>query len=306
MRLSTAATVITASLALTHAASAVTVRLSDSNTDPDNPLDTVLTVGDSRSLYIWVDLEPNEQVLGINLDINSSASSVLEATGITIFNPDIDLASAGLGPTGTAPRWANSGFGPNEPGSLGDLVDNHNSVAIPVPGSGAFESYGLVQSAAGGADQGTVVGNSFLYGEVSFTGTAAGTTDVTPGIDEFRNGVEIDPEDEIDGNNLVQPFGFVGGSVTVVPDFLAGDANLDGRVDFSDFSILSGSFGDSDTEWNTGDFNGDGVTDFADFSILSGNFGNDDTPVAVTAVPEPTSLALLGVAGLMVVRRRRG
>lgn len=54
---------------------------------------------------------------------------------------------------------------------------------------------------------------------------------------------------------------------------LAGDANLDGDVDFSDFLTLSGAFGSEDTTWAHGDFNHDGEVGFADFLLLSRNFG---------------------------------
>ena len=38
----------------------------------------------------------------------------------------------------------------------------------------------------------------------------------------------------------------------------AGDANLDGTVNYADFQILEANYGLSDTWWEQGDFNDDG------------------------------------------------
>ncbi len=77
-----------------------------------------------------------------------------------------------------------------------------------------------------------------------------------------------------------------------------GDANLDGRVDLIDLSLLAGSFGD-EGGWGAGDFNADGLVDLIDLSVLAGGFG------FVAGVPEPVVLAALGL-GVMMVRRGRG
>lgn len=53
-----------------------------------------------------------------------------------------------------------------------------------------------------------------------------------------------------------------------------GDADLDGDVDFEDFSELAENFGATGAVWGDGDFNGDGDVDFADFVALSSNFGS--------------------------------
>jgi hypothetical protein len=107
-------------------------------------------------------------------------------------------------------------------------------------------------------------------------------------------------EDTLDG---VQDFSDIR---AWLDDILPGDANLDGTVDFLDFSALSASFGETGTGWAEGNFNGDGETNFQDFSILSSNFGNSSLALAdFAAVPEPGSLALMGVAGLALFQRRR-
>ncbi|MEM7682224.1 MAG: dockerin type I domain-containing protein [Planctomycetota bacterium] len=92
----------------------------------------------------------------------------------------------------------------------------------------------------------------------------------------------------------------VGGPVTAIP----GDANGDGNVDLLDFDILAGNFGAGPGAVGgetIGDFNGDGNVDLLDFDILAGNFGT----TSPSAVPEPASMALLGLGGAALLRGRR-
>lgn len=82
---------------------------------------------------------------------------------------------------------------------------------------------------------------------------------------------------------------------------LAGDLDGDGTVGFADFVILSDSFGQSVEPGTLGDIDGNGTVAFPDFIILSNNFGR----IAAAAVPEPSSVCLLGLAMLGGVLRRR-
>ncbi len=108
---------------------------------------------------------------------------------------------------------------------------------------------------------------------------------------------------------------------------LAGDANLDGKVDSADFGILADNYGASGANWDQGDFNYDGKVDSADFGILAVNYGqsagsNADVVTAadwaaldafaeanglMSDVPEPASggLSLLGLVGAIGLRKRR-
>ena len=105
-----------------------------------------------------------------------------------------------------------------------------------------------------------------------------------------------------------------GGSSIIVKHTFYGDANLDGRVNLSDFNRLAANFGTSGKFWPQGDFNYDKVVNLADFNLLASNFGMSAAGPEVTAhdwsrlaaaVPEPATIGLFGVAASAAMSRRR-
>ncbi len=86
-----------------------------------------------------------------------------------------------------------------------------------------------------------------------------------------------------DGYDIVAP-GLSEGQVEIAYT-LYGDANLDGTVNGTDFSILAAHFGQGATAWDAGDFTYTGVVNGTDFSLLAENFGQGATGAASGSEP---------------------
>ncbi|MEE9211859.1 MAG: peptidylprolyl isomerase, partial [Phycisphaeraceae bacterium] len=81
-----------------------------------------------------------------------------------------------------------------------------------------------------------------------------------------------DPAFEVNGDGVVDQ-GDVDDLVQIILGTLFGDANLNGTVNFTDFTDLRDNVGLAGG-WAQGDFNGDGMVSFADFgTALQPNFG---------------------------------
>ena len=126
-----------------------------------------------------------------------------------------------------------------------------------------------------------------------------------------------DPRDQIVGHspvftnvntgtsvvNSAGPDSDFGAQIDIAPVSIPGDANIDGKVDFSDLLILAQNFG-APGDFRQGNFNGDFFVTFADLLILAQNFGTSDPTIqaqqpgrGAAPVPEPSTW----VGGLMLL-----
>ena len=83
---------------------------------------------------------------------------------------------------------------------------------------------------------------------------------------------------------------------------LEGDANRDGLVSADDYASVQVHFGDTGSPGLLGDANIDGAVSADDYASVQSNFG---AVAGMGAVPEPATLSLLVVGGLILIRRVR-
>jgi autotransporter-associated beta strand protein len=211
---------------------------------------------------------------------------------------------------------------------VNSLVINSNAT-LDITNNHLIINYG----AAGGGDPMTTVyqwlkegyNNGSWNGGVGFTPSIISSSAQT-----LTNGLKYGIG-WADGNDGVHDVAGLSTGQIELKYTLLGDANLDGSVNGSDFSILAANFGLGVTNWDQGNFLYSSSVNGSDFSALAANFGQGDsgadatvTPADITAldafaaanglplptfavVPEPASvgLAALGAVGMLARRRRR-
>jgi hypothetical protein len=195
---------------------------------------------------------------------------------------DVSAAVSGLTLAGTAGAWTAK-------------LDMKKSSLIV--GAGGNVPDQIRQAAAHGAWTGT--------GGITSSSAAAAATSSTATALGYATGAEFTA-----GSGLTTFAGhtFLPTDMLVMYT-LAGDGNMDGSVTFADFLQLQNHYNQAGTDWEQGDWNYDGSTTFADFLILQNNYNKVLTPAnlspgASAGVPEPASLAILGLALAALVRPR--
>jgi len=109
-------------------------------------------------------------------------------------------------------------------------------------------------------------------------------------------------------------------SSILVAAVFKGDANMDGVVDIQDLTDVANHWQQSVTDWSQGDFDGSNFVDIQDLTAVANNWqagvgagGGSSFSDALAqiggfkpaATPEPASLAVLGLGGLVLSSRRR-
>jgi endonuclease/exonuclease/phosphatase family metal-dependent hydrolase len=153
-----------------------------------------------------------------------------------------------------------------------------------------------------------------------WTGTGITSSSAAVTANNTALGVELNSDGS--ENTLVSNFD---GKAVINTDVLvkytyAGDANLDGVVNGSDYTLIDNSFNSSaPATWRNGDFNYDGKINGDDYILIDNSFNSEGSvtyaaaPVAPTEmvatntsqVPEPATSVLLIVSSVGLLARRR-
>jgi autotransporter-associated beta strand protein len=132
----------------------------------------------------------------------------------------------------------------------------------------------------------------------------------------LETGAALAWSDYIEDPNIGEEFIYLtltGVSTDVVVVDQDGDADDDQDVDEADMAVLLAQFGSPHSMTraidDNADFNGDGYVDMADFVILRANWGAGTPAPSATdlpgTTPEPATMTMLALGGLMALRRRR-
>jgi hypothetical protein len=233
------------------------------------------------------------------LDVNANNSSgAINGSGtISIANSTTLSLSTGSGGNSTSQLNL---------GTLSTLNIDNNHLYIDY-GSGPDPISSIAALIKSGYDNGTWMGT--------------GITSSTAVANAASYGIGY--ADSADANN---PAGLAADTIEIKYTLL-GDANLDGKVNGADFTLMAANFNDAVTNgWDEGDFNYDGAVNGSDFVLLADNFNQfasqsdvsaadltalDDfaaaNGISLTNVPEPMSagIALMAVVGTIGRRRRK-
>ncbi len=252
------------------------------------------------------------------------AGTLILGTSNTYMGPtDVTAGTLVVGASGALPT--NNALSITG-GSLVQLATNTGGATLASLsiGSGSSLDIGnnhvIISDSGGGID--STIRNYLVngYNGGSWNGASGGSIMTSAPITIGAGTYSIGYADGADGVVAGLPSGELEVAYT-----LAGDANLDGKVDSADFGILADNYGASGAVWDEGDFNYDGKVDSADFGILAVNYGqsagsNADVvtaadwsaldafaaanAVTLSAVPEPATGGLLLLAGLGALCRR--
>jgi hypothetical protein len=246
----------------------------------------------------------------VSVDPDTYYNSALTTTGPITGTGSLAIYNGGLVKLGTNTSQSSQGSVTiSQYGQL-DITNNHMYINYGSGSDPIATIYGYLLSGydAGNWNGGGII-SSTAAGENSTNGALKYGVGWADGKDKIVTGI---------------------GSGTIELKYtLLGDANLDGTVNGSDFSILAANFGLGVTNWDQGNFLFSTSVNGSDFSSLAANFGQGDsgadasvTPADIAAldafavanglplptfaaVPEPASVMGAVVCGSMLLARRR-
>jgi arabinogalactan endo-1,4-beta-galactosidase len=256
------------------------------------------------------------------ITVNSSQSLIPSGTGTVTYQSNITLQSA-------ASITFTSSFH-----ATGLSLTTSSTASIAAHGTNPKSLVQLDQLSFGGSTnawQGTIdltnndlivhngnltnitnqIAEGFNHG--SQTGAAGIISSVAVAAGNTTLGVELNN----DGNNNPLLSTFDGQSVTTTDVLVKytyfGDANLDGVINGSDYTLIDNGFNTGLTGWRNGDFNYDGVINGDDYLLIDNAFNTQAAPLLagatptnqIAALPEPSMGIVTIMTTAIFLRRRR-
>lgn len=321
-------------LGATSAHATLTLDLEAPGGTPNSPLKTYTPTGSGPiSLNVYADITDGansgvsgDQLGGLFAAFDAAGSGGASGTLTSSLSSDFNQIPPGAAQAGGTYNYTDTAG--NVHNGIGNLVSGTTSTS-PAYDSSTSDNwfFPLYLNNTGGninvfdpngspLTAGGVNGAYFLVGTLSLDpgSSSSGSITVTPTVRDQtatssptavwkENGVVVAP-------NLATSIGsYVAGTGVTInfgsgPIQNPGDVNGDGVVNTLDLNIIVGNWQKTGETFSQGDLNDDGVVNTLDLNQVIGNWQKTYS-ASVIAVPEPTSLCLLGLGGLAVLRRRR-
>ncbi len=274
----------------------LSVDIFDDDTNLDPPVAGVSPDNKRMSLGMrWFNDNPFNQIAENILELgmyNDTVPNAHHAYRAVIFN------GAG-GPTGNIQSWGGWDMGT----VLTDPLDPLSEIDVNTfqgTGGAVWNRYSVIIS----PDTVTFEFDTGADGTVDFSDTFTDVITTAQGFDRIRFGGPSGITSLGGGNHFDN---IVLERIAPIVASLLGDYNDDGFVGIEDLNLVLQNWNANVTPFNKllGDGTGDGFVGIEDLNEILGNWNAGTPPPPGSVVPEPTTLALLGLGGVAMLRRRR-
>jgi uncharacterized delta-60 repeat protein len=219
----------------------------------------VVTVAAGQSYHIAAAISSGTVSPYGGINVASGAAAIADSSSIRNL---IEVGGTGLSLAGTSGAWTGRiDLGKNDLDLVGGNLATVSNQIHQGYANGSWNGTGGITSSAAASDPRHLTAVGAILNSTTSGGAVFGTLDGTP---------------------------VAAGDVLVRYTYF-GDANLDGKVDGSDYSRIDAGYAadktspGSATGWFNGDFNYDGVVDGSDYALIDNAFNNQGAALATAS-----------------------
>ena len=262
---------------------------------PDLPPDgEYMTAEDVHATYSGADLLVILELLIHKPIVDPVVRTVIGPDELETFNSTL-TGLATVDPDGLGPLGPISGIPVQLTGPVSTLVTDKIGNT-----TGTFDTEIVSMSLSGN------VAGTQIYIRESPSNASDGVTDITDlggGLYHIDSFFDVFTELSVDGGSSWIASD-TSTRMTLEPAVLPGDVNGDGYVGGLDLTAVITNWGVNPATRSQGDLSGDGTVSGPDYTEVITYWGTGTPPEPPSSIPEPATLGLLLLGGLVMLRRR--